>query len=103
MLESKNKVVEATTWQNFKRLIGYAKPYKAGFVVAILGMLGYAGIDTLFFSQLQPLIDDGLTDANPNFMKWAPLFVIVCFIIRGICHFFGNYCLAWVGNNVVTH
>jgi ATP-binding cassette, subfamily B, bacterial MsbA len=102
MLESKNKVVEATTWQNFKRLIGYAKPYKAGFVVAILGMLGYAGIDTLFFSQLQPLIDDGLTDANPNFMKWAPLFVIVCFIIRGICHFFGNYCLAWVGNNVVT-
>jgi len=102
MLESKNKVVEATTWHNFKRLIGYAKPYKAGFVVAILGMLGYAGIDTLFFSQLQPLIDDGLTNANPNFMKWAPLFVIVCFIIRGICHFFGNYCLAWVGNNVVT-
>jgi subfamily B ATP-binding cassette protein MsbA len=103
MLESKNKVAtEATTWQNFKRLMGYAKPYKSGFVVAILGMLGYAGIDTLFFSQLQPLIDDGLTDENPNFMKWAPLFVIVCFIIRGICHFFGNYCLAWVGNNVVT-
>jgi subfamily B ATP-binding cassette protein MsbA len=103
MLESKNKVaVEATTWQNFKRLMSYAKPYKSGFVVAILGMLGYAGIDTLFFSQLQPLIDDGLTDENPNFMKWAPLFVIVCFILRGICHFFGNYCLAWVGNNVVT-
>ena len=103
MLESKNKVaVEATTWQNFKRLMSYAKPYKSGFVIAILGMLGYAGIDTLFFSQLQPLIDDGLTDDNPNFMKWAPLFVIVCFIIRGICHFFGNYCLAWVGNNVVT-
>ncbi|TWX56349.1 lipid A export permease/ATP-binding protein MsbA [Colwellia hornerae] len=103
MLASKNKVaVQATTWQNFKRLMSYAKPYKAGFVIAILGMLGYAGIDTLFFSQLQPLIDDGLTDANPNFMKWAPLFVIVCFIIRGICHFFGNYCLAWVGNNVVT-
>jgi subfamily B ATP-binding cassette protein MsbA len=103
MLESKNKVaVEATTWQNFKRLMSYAKPYKSGFVVAILGMLGYAGIDTLFFSQLQPLIDDGLTDENPNFMKWAPLFVIVCFIIRGVCHFFGNYCLAWMGNNVVT-
>jgi len=103
MSESINKIaVPATTWQNFKRLMSYAKPYKSGFVIAILGMLGYAGIDTLFFSQLQPLIDDGLTDANPNFMKWAPLFVIVCFVIRGICHFFGNYCLAWVGNNVVT-
>jgi subfamily B ATP-binding cassette protein MsbA len=103
MSVNKDKIViEATTWQNFKRLMGYAKAYKTGFVIAILGMLGYAGIDTLFFSQLQPLIDDGLTDANPNFMKWAPLFVIICFIIRGICHFFGNYCLAWVGNNVVA-
>jgi subfamily B ATP-binding cassette protein MsbA len=103
MPENKSKtVIEATTWQNFKRLMGYAKVYKAGFIVAILGMLGYAGIDTLFFSQLQPLIDVGLADSNSNFMKWAPLFVIVCFIIRGICHFFGNYCLAWVGNNVVA-
>jgi len=102
MPENNQTVKEATTWQNFTRLMGYAKSYKAGFVIAILGMLGYAGIDTLFFSQLQPLIDDGLTDAKPNFMKWAPLFVIVCFVIRGICHFFGNYCLAWVGNNVVA-
>lgn len=93
---------ENSTWQNFKRLMRYAKPYKSGFIVAIIGMLGYAGVDTLFFSQLQPLIDDGLTGANPNFMKWAPLFVICCFLIRGICHFFGNYCLAWVGNHVVT-
>ena len=103
MPENNSKtVIEATTWQNFTRLMSYAKSYKAGFIVAILGMLGYAGIDTLFLSQLQPLIDDGLTKADPNFMKWAPLFVIVCFIIRGICHFFGNYCLAWVGNNVVA-
>lgn len=93
---------QATTWQNFKRLLGFASPYKAGFVVAILGMLGYAGIDTLFFSQLQPLIDEGLSGQSPNFMKWAPIFVIVCFLIRGICHFLGNYCLAWVGNHVVA-
>lgn len=93
---------EVTTWQNFKRLMGYTKPYKAGFIAAIIGMLCYAGVDTLFFAQLQPLIDDGLTGANPNFMKWAPLFVVVCFIVRGISHFVGNYCLAWVGNNVVA-
>lgn len=100
--DSTTSITEATTWQNFKRLMSYAKPYKIGFIAAIIGMLGYAGIDTLFFAQLQPLIDDGLSGANPNFMKWAPLFVIVCFVIRGICHFIGNYCLAWVGNNVVA-
>lgn len=101
-IEHTNTPNKGDTWQNFKRLMAYAKAYKIGFFVAIFGMLGYAGIDTLFFSQLQPLIDEGLTGTNPNVMKWAPLFVVVCFIFRGIFHFLGNYCLAWMGNNVVT-
>jgi len=92
----------ATTWQNFKRLLSYAKPYKLGFVAAIVGMFGYAAIDVYFLSKLQPLIDDGLAGSNPDFMKWAPLFVVVAFFFRGIFHFVANYCLAWVGNHVVT-
>ena len=92
----------ATTWQNFKRLLSYAKPYKLGFVAAIVGMLGYAAIDVYFLSKLQPLIDDGLAGANPDFMKWAPVFVVVAFFFRGVFHFVANYCLAWVGNHVVT-
>ena len=92
----------ATTWQNFKRLVSYAKPYKLGFVAAIIGMLGYASIDVYFLSKLQPLVDEGLAGANADFMKWAPLFIISAFIIRGVAHFVANYCLAWVGNNVVA-
>lgn len=92
----------ASTWQNFKRLLSYAKPYKLGFVAAIIGMLGYAAIDVYFLSKLQPLIDDGLAGANPEFMKWAPVFVVVAFFFRGVFHFVANYCLAWVGNHVVT-
>ncbi|MBL4940777.1 MAG: lipid A export permease/ATP-binding protein MsbA [Colwellia sp.] len=96
------KPLKATTWQNFKRLLGYAKPYKFGFIAAIVGMLGYAAIDVYFLSKLQPLIDEGLAGADSNFMKWAPVFVVVAFIFRGIFHFVANYCLAWVGNHVVT-
>ena len=91
-----------TSWQNFKRLVSYAKPYKLGFVAAIIGMLGYAAIDVYFLSQLKPLVDEGLSGANANFMKWAPLFIVVAFTVRGIAHFIANYCLAWVGNNVVA-
>jgi len=96
------KPLTATTWQNFKRLLSYAKPYKLGFIAALIGMLGYAAIDVYFLSKLQPLIDEGLEGANPDFMKWAPLFVVVAFIFRGLFHFVANYCLAWVGNHVVT-
>ncbi len=100
-LSSSNKM-NATTWQDFKRLVSYAKPYKFGFIAAIIGMLGYAAIDVYFLSKLQPLIDEGLTGKNANFMKWAPIFIVVAFIVRGIAHFVANYCLAWVGNNVVA-
>ncbi|WP_198560070.1 lipid A export permease/ATP-binding protein MsbA [Colwellia sp. Bg11-28] len=99
---SSSDSANATTWQNFKRLVSYAKPYKLGFVAAIIGMLGYAAIDVYFLSQLKPLVDEGLSGANANFMKWAPLFIIVAFTVRGIAHFIANYCLAWVGNNVVA-
>ena len=92
-----------TTRKNFKRLLGYAKIYKAAAVVSILGMLGYAAIDSFVFSQLQPLIDKGLDGQDPEFMKWAPFVIVIMFILRGICHFAGNYTLAWLGNNVVAN
>ncbi|WP_286235186.1 lipid A export permease/ATP-binding protein MsbA [Thalassotalea sediminis] len=100
-IESSANVSE-NVWQNFKRLMGYTKQYKAAGIFSIICMLGYASIDVYFLSKLPTLIDEGLTGKNPEFMKWAPLFVIVCFVIRGICHFLSNYCLAWVGNNVVA-
>lgn len=93
---------QVSTWQNFKRLISYAKPYKTGGFFAIFCMLGYASIDVYFLSKLPDLIDEGLSGKNADFMKWAPLFVVVCFSIRGVFHFLSNYCLAWVGNHVVA-
>ncbi|WP_371372762.1 lipid A export permease/ATP-binding protein MsbA [Thalassotalea aquiviva] len=92
---------QATTWQNFKRLYTYADGLKLSLVASIIGMLGYAGIDTLFFSQLQPLIDEGLTQANPKILQYAPIFVLVAFALRGVFHFVATYCLAWMGNHVV--
>ena len=91
----------ATTWQNFKRLFSYTKGLRLGLAVAVFGMLGYAAIDTLVFSQLQPLIDEGLTQANPDILKYAPIFVLVAFVLRGTFHFISTYFLAWMGNHLV--
>jgi subfamily B ATP-binding cassette protein MsbA len=89
------------TKRNFKRLITYIAPYKAGFIAAIVAMVGYAGIDSLFIYSIKPLIDEGLTNKNPDVLTYAPLFVVGAFIGRGICNFISTYCLSWVGNNVV--
>lgn len=91
-----------TTWQNFKRLMTYTKPYKQGLIVAVIAMFGYAAVDSFFISQLKPLIDEGLTGANPDFMTYAPIGVILLMSMRGVFSFLGNYLLAWAGNHVVT-
>ena len=100
---SSQATTEEKTKHNFRRLLAYAKAYKAAAIASIVGMLGYAAIDSFVFSQLQPLIDHGLDGQDPTFMKWAPFFIVVMFILRGICHFAGNYTLAWLGNNVVAN
>lgn len=91
-----------TTWQNFKRLMSYAKHYRYGLLVAIIGMLGGAAIDSFFIGQLEPLIDEAFTGKNPDYLTYAPIVVIILMTIRGICNFAGNYLLAWVGNNVIA-
>ena len=81
---SSSDSLKATTWQNFKRLVSYAKPYKLGFIAAIIGMLGYAAIDIYFLSKLKPLVDEGLAGENTDFMKWAPVFIVAAFICTKI-------------------
>lgn len=86
----------------FKRLLGYIKPYKAAFIVAIVCMIGYAGIDTLFLSQIETLIDDGLTEQDSTILLYGALFVPFIFILRGLLNVGSSYFLHWVGFKVVT-
>lgn len=86
----------------FKRLLGYIKPYKAAFIVAVIGMLGYAGVDTLFFSQIETLIDEGLTKQNSEVLLYGAIFVPFFFIVRGFFNFISSYFLNWVGFKVVA-
>ncbi|MBD1389650.1 lipid A export permease/ATP-binding protein MsbA [Neiella sp. HB171785] len=86
---------------DFRRLLSYIKPFRMGFAIAIIGMLGYAGVDSLFVYSIKPLIDDGLSKPGSDVLKYAPVFVILILILRGICSFISSYGLAWVGSNVV--
>lgn len=85
----------------YKRLLQYAKPYRAGFIVAIVGMIGYALVDAAFISMIQPFIDHGIQDKDTEFLKYAPLVVILMFILRGASHFIATYCISWVGGHIV--
>lgn len=85
----------------FHRLLGYTKQYKGALILAMIGMIGAAYIDVKFISAIEPFIDEGLNNKNPDIFKWAPVFVVAVFIIRGVFNFMTTYFLNWVGTNVV--
>jgi subfamily B ATP-binding cassette protein MsbA len=84
-----------------KRFLTYLSPFKLPFFIAILGLLGYAGIDAFVISQLQPMIDVGLKDTSSNFLRIAALAIVPLFIIRGLFNFMGSYTLSWISSQVV--
>lgn len=88
---------------NLRRLLKYIKPYRAAFFVAIVGMIGYAGVDTFFFYHIETLIDDGLAAGNPKILLYGAIFVPIVFILRGVFNFVSSYFLSYVGFQVVTN
>ncbi|MFM5464193.1 lipid A ABC transporter ATP-binding protein/permease MsbA [Aeromonas simiae] len=89
------------SWPIFKRLLGYVRDRKLGLIGGIIGMLGYAAVDTTFVYSIKPLIDKGINGNDPTVLKWMPFFVLGIVAVRGVANFLSNYCMAWVGNHVV--
>ncbi|MDN2662000.1 lipid A ABC transporter ATP-binding protein/permease MsbA [Psychromonas sp. 14N.309.X.WAT.B.A12] len=90
-----------SAWSILKRLISYIKDFRLALVGAIIGMIGYAGVDMALIWSLQPLIDDGFTGKDPSVLEMMPYFVVIVMGLRGLAAFMSSYCMAWVGNNVV--
>lgn len=93
------KIVQQKT---FRRLLGYVKPYRWAFLLAIVGMIGYAGVDTFFFYHIETLVDDGLGQSNPTILIYGAIFVPLVFLLRGLFNFVSTYFLGYVGFHVVT-
>lgn len=85
----------------FRRLMRYSKPYRGGFVFAILGMIGYALIDVYFINEFETFIDRGITEKDQNYFFWAPIVVVLLFALRGVFNFISSYCLSWAGTHIV--
>lgn len=93
---------KAVRQQTFRRLLSYLKPYRLAFITAVIGMIGYAAVDTLFIYHFETLIDDGLGAGNPTILLYGALFVPVVFLLRGIFNFISTYFLSYVGFRIVT-
>jgi subfamily B ATP-binding cassette protein MsbA len=85
----------------YKRLFTYVRHYWPALIIAMLASMLYSSIDAWFVYFLEPLLNKGLVQKNPQFLKWAPWMVLGAFAMRGIANFFSTYNIASVSRNVI--
>jgi len=92
---------EATVFQTYKRLMGYALPYWPRYLMAMLGMAIYALTQAAFAALIQPLLDKGFVLHDMQVAMTLPLEVVALFLLRGIADFLAGYNISWVGRSII--
>jgi subfamily B ATP-binding cassette protein MsbA len=85
----------------YRRLLRYSAPHWKVFLVALLGMVLFAAVDTTFIWLIKPMIDGSFVDRDAEIMRQVPFAILGLFVLRGIAHFTSTYGMAWVAQRVV--
>jgi len=84
------------------RLLRHVRPYWKAFTFSIGILVLIAATEPLFPALMKPLLDEGFTNKDRAIITWAPVFLVLLFLIRGVLTFLNAYLSSWVSNKVVT-
>ena len=87
--------------QLYLRLLSSVKPYWRVFAASIAGTAISAATEPLLPALLKPLLDGTFVQKDDFVIRWAPLIIILIFLVRGISGFVASYAISWVGNKIV--
>jgi subfamily B ATP-binding cassette protein MsbA len=85
----------------YRRLLSYVMPYWKVFVFAVIGMVIYAATEVSFAKIIEPMMDGGFVEKDPDSMFWVPVFLVLIFAVRIIGTFFSEYGMALIARNVI--
>ena len=101
-ISSNNSSAEqVSSFHLYRRLLSYALVYWQIFIVAIIGMVIVAGASAAFPALMQPMMDDGFVNRDPETIKWIPLALIGIFLVRVLGAFASGYGMSVIGRNVI--
>lgn len=85
----------------YSRLLSYTFQSKGIFAIAVFCMVLVALTQPAFAALMEPMLDDGFVNQDPEALMWIPLAVVVVFIVRTIAGFISDYGMSWIGRNVI--
>ncbi len=71
-------------WQVYKRLMGFARPYRGLLLLAGLGMLIEAAAGGAFSKLMEPVVNETFIDRDRAKSLLLPLAIVGLFVVRGI-------------------
>ncbi|MEJ2321611.1 MAG: ABC transporter transmembrane domain-containing protein, partial [Gammaproteobacteria bacterium] len=90
-----------SSWQTYKRLLGYVKPYRMAFIAGILTMILLGLSDSAIPALLKPLMDGGFVEKDMERLKQTLVFLILLFLARGIFSVSSTGLITWVAGKIV--
>tara|TARA_B100001094_G_scaffold329764_1_gene393254 strand:- start:4036 stop:5805 length:1770 start_codon:yes stop_codon:yes gene_type:complete len=97
-------------WPVFKRLFQYMLPMKFIFIASVIALIVYGSVDAVFVWLLKPFIDEGFApqhtiggEPSVDVLAWAPIVVVMLFVIRGLANFVSTYGLAYITGKLVMN
>ncbi len=90
-----------SSWQTYKRLLRYVKPYRTAFIVGILAMILLGLSDSAIPVLLKPLMDGGFVEKDIDSLKQTLVLLILLFLARGIFSVSSTGLITWVAGKVV--
>jgi subfamily B ATP-binding cassette protein MsbA len=91
----------ADSWLIYRRLLKYAKPYTAVFLVGVLGSILFAASNVALAYLVKKFLNGAFLVKNPAVLWEVPVGVVVLFTVRGIGDYVQSYFPSWVGRQVI--
>ena len=85
----------------YRRLLTYSLPYWKVFILAVIGMMIYAATQVSFAQILEPMMDGGFVEKDPDSMFWVPVILVLIFSVRIVGNFLSEYGMALIARSVI--
>lgn len=90
-----------TTRETYLRLLSYLRGHRMQFAMGVLGAIVFALASASFGQITKVFLDGTFLDKDPRMLQWAPIGIVLLFILRGGGDFVQNYYMGLVGRSVI--
>lgn len=83
----------APAWPIYRRLVGFAQPYRPLLLLALVGMLIEAAAGSAFMKLMEPVVNETFISRNTELSLILPMTIVGLFVVRGIAGYITDVCM----------